>query len=171
MKRELQEALGALARAEGKTEDELLTELLKGRFQGAPAPRTEIVPRQSRAVARSPEERQSDAQAMERWLEAEQAPTGVFGAGGMTAGGIFGEIPVATEGFDAPAYGRAIAELAHLQRYPAPQPYPAYPQHAPYPPPQQLPAPAPTVRFMRYEGPTVTVFEGPFDPRMLPGRR
>ena len=170
MKRDLQEALGALARAEGKTEDQLLAELLKGRVAAAERTGSELVRRGPSPVARvaSSVERQSDAEALERWMEAEQAPTGVFGAGGMTAGGIFGEVPVATEGFDAPGYGRALAELAQMRgMHPGHYPGPAPMYQEPAPPP-----PAQMVRFVRYEGPTVTVFEGPMHAAgMLPPRR
>jgi hypothetical protein len=54
--------------------------------------------------------RETAAQAYERWMEQEQAdPEGVYGAGGGTAGGIFGDGPVHMPDYDPAARRRTEA--------------------------------------------------------------
>jgi hypothetical protein len=52
-------------------------------------------------------------EAMERWYEEEtELPDGVHGLGGQSAGGIFGDGPIATSIYDPMAMGRAEARVS-----------------------------------------------------------
>lgn len=129
---DLKTALEALARREGKSSTDLLAELLRDRVQkeslgkSDAIARTEPDPRQARrdAIDRhnaqefpgSPVVRyaqdpygETPAEAQERWL-AEEAELidGVHGIGGQSAGGIFGEGPIATSVYDPSSEGRAV---------------------------------------------------------------
>lgn len=54
-------------------------------------------------------------QAMERWLEEEaELPDGVHGLGGQTAGGIFGNGPIATSIYDPEAHARGDARVGQM---------------------------------------------------------
>lgn len=172
MKREYEEALAALARAEGRNPDELLAEMLRSRVQGAAgaprelpaqtaeAPRAELVRQPVALSARHAgvpaPQTEEQAEALERWLEAEAGPSGIFGDGGMTAGGIFGGEAVATQGYDPNAEQRsrtaalaraapALVDALRQQRAPV--------HYQPPPPPE----PVQHVRMVQ----TVTVYEGP----------
>jgi hypothetical protein len=55
-------------------------------------------------------------EAEQRWLEQEaEDPNGLF-AGGSTAGGIFGEGPIATTGYDPLAQARTLSRQATVQQ-------------------------------------------------------
>jgi hypothetical protein len=56
---------------------------------------------------------ESPAQAEDRWRRQEmEDPDGVLGLGGMTAGGIFGDAPIATDRYDPAARQRAAPAVA-----------------------------------------------------------
>jgi len=58
-------------------------------------------------VVRYRDEEESPAEAQERWLEEEaELRDGVHGMGGSTAGGIFGEGPIATNIYDPASHAR-----------------------------------------------------------------
>jgi hypothetical protein len=66
------------------------------------------VSRSSRAIERYGDE--TPAEALERWMDDEQAdPEGVYGPGGATAGGIFGDGPIAMPDYDPVAHRRTEA--------------------------------------------------------------
>lgn len=178
--------LATLARSTGRSEEEVLFSLVQAAARAPDADgshRAEIVPSNVgplAAPAPTPESpvpfretgtttptghtvhSDSDRQAYARWLEGELRPSGVFGSGGMSPGGIFGEAPVATGGYDPAAEQRAA-----LMR-PQPQHPGAYPMAPPVP--QQLAAPPPPmVRMMHYQGPSITVYEGPAQMPQMPG--
>ena len=109
--------LRALAKERGVPLDELVADLLRAKAEG----RTKIQKRGERSTAMEIEEpedrsRWTDAEVAERWLQEEMNdPDGVLGPGGMTPGGIFGDSPVVTEGYDPMARqrgeGRAVGML------------------------------------------------------------
>jgi len=127
---DLDAAFEALARAEGKTVEELKRELLRNRLGGAaPAARpTQALARSGTEMARERREREefgspvvrsrrdteeSPEDAEERWL-AEEADLvdGVHGIGGSTGGGIFGGGPIATPVYDPEAHHRGSRHTA-----------------------------------------------------------
>lgn len=193
MKQELLQALQTIAAQQGRDPNELLAEFLRGQIpqqlaapqrQPEVAQQVEVLPPQqyhppaqprpqlqlSQRYAGVPNpQTEGDMEALARYLEAESGPQGVFGDGGMSAGGVFGSAPVATAGHDPTAEQRNnMAQLARL----APQmlqalaqrPPPAYPAaYPPYPPPP--PPPQQPVRMVTHT--SVTYYEGP-PPQMAP---
>ena len=183
------EMLRQVAQATGKTEEEVLLDLVNaaGRGEGRapmvqPAPSAAMVPHQQapqpqpmpqQAMMPQPQgmptptghtvQNGSDRAAYLRWLQDELSPSGVFGDGGMTPGGIFGGQPVATGGYDPAAEQRAAQQQAAIQQAQPQRPQAYYPQQ-----PQQLPQAQPMVRVMHYTGPSVTVYEGPAQGAQLP---
>ena len=112
----LDEALAALARAEGKSVEEMRRELVRDGLKTKlarrePEERGVQAPAADRYAGESPEE------AQERWYASEaELHDGVHGFGGQTAGGIFGDGPIATEVYDPNATHRATARAAsHIQ--------------------------------------------------------
>lgn len=129
----LKEALEALARHEGKSSSELLSEMMRERIGRKPGeaplarreplgrseairrhddkdfPQTPVVQYDGDPYGETPEE------AKERWL-AEEAELldGVHGFGGQSAGGIFGDGTIATSIYDPGAESRATARAAGL---------------------------------------------------------
>jgi hypothetical protein len=115
------EALRALARAEGKSVEEMARELLRERVGRALTRRsgggiydqdiTPVTPPTER------DRRETPDQARERWLEEEQRdPTGVLGLGGMTSGGIFGDGAVVLDGYDPVAMARAETRALQMMQ-------------------------------------------------------
>ena len=108
------EMLRALAKERGVTMEELVSDLLRAKAEG----RTKIQKRQSSAMEieePTGHPRWTDAEVAERWLEEERNdPDGVLGIGGMTPGGIFGDAPVVTEGYDPMARQRGESRAAGL---------------------------------------------------------
>lgn len=115
-------ALVALARAENKSVEELRRELEQeglrtrlGRSRAVqvaePAPSREPLARRGRR-----DEDETPEEARERFYEEEAALIdGVHGFGGQTAGGIFGDGPIATELYDPMAQHRATSRAsAHV---------------------------------------------------------
>jgi hypothetical protein len=108
------------------------------RYAGVPAPKSE-----------------ADIEVLMRYLEAESGPSGVFGDGGMSAGGVFGSAPVATAGYDPGgeqraanhALARSVPQLIHALQQQA-----AQPRYYQPPPPQP-------VRMVTHT--TTTIYEGP----------
>lgn len=124
---DIDDAIRALARAEGKSaealREELLRDAVKARLGKTVTKRDArqpldaefdedagpVAPRARRREDETPEE------AKERWYEEEQAHLdGAHGFGGLTAGGIFGDGPVATEVYDPLAHQRAAGRAAAL---------------------------------------------------------
>jgi len=131
---DLEVALKALARREGKSRDELLKELLGDRIKTATEgkstemtrsgvgetreeaikrhnandfPGTAVVSYRQDPYGETPEE------ARERWLEEEaELIDGVHGFGGQSAGGIFGEGPISTSIYDPGAQQRAMGQMS-----------------------------------------------------------
>ena len=107
---------------------------------------------------------EGDMEALARYLEAESGPQGVFGDGGMSAGGVFGGGTVATAGHDPSAdirtahmaLARAAPQLMQALAQRAEQPVYAHP---PPPPPQP-------VRMVTHS--TTTYYEGPAPPQFAP---
>ncbi len=192
MKKELEDALLAVAQQQGRDPNQLLAELLRDQLQpGQPqqqAPQALPAPQQQPAPAHSaqlmppghqmpsqaapvqmqmpqryagvpPPQSEGDIEVLLRYLEAESGPSGVFGDGGMSAGGVFGSAPVATAGYDPGGEQRAAThalarmgpQLLQALQQAAAQPH--YPQPAP-----QMPAPQP-VRMITHT--TTTIYEGP----------
>lgn len=167
-----------LAMEQGRSPEEVMADMLHQQLQGSQPPRTEVVrappaapappTQQSYPLAgrfagvRAPRD-ESDAEAIARYLQAEMGPDGVFGDGGMTAGGIFGGEPVATQGHDPGAHQRTATHalmalgsaLAQGQR-PAPPPVQARPMAPQYPPMAAM-APPQQVRVIE----RTVVYEGP----------
>jgi hypothetical protein len=135
--KDLEQALEALARREGKSGSELLGELLGGRAKEAVAEkaplarsgpddrelgRAEAIERHhandfpGTPVVRYREDPYGETaeEAKERWL-AEEAELidGVHGLGGQSAGGIFGDAAVATSIYDPGAEHRALSQAGH----------------------------------------------------------
>lgn len=191
MKKELEDALVAVAQQQGRDPNQLLAEILRDQLQSGqqqPAPHA-LPPQAQPAVSHSAQlmppghqmptqapapvqmqvpqryagvpapKSEADIEVMLRYLEAESGPSGVFGDGGMSAGGVFGSAPVATAGYDPGGEQRAsTAALARM----GPQLLQALQQAAMQPrylqPPQQMPAPQP-VRMITHT--TTTIYEGP----------
>ena len=115
-------SIKAIAEKQGKTPEEVLAEMLKAsskRTEPTPEPSTELAAPSERGVERyrfprnsmtSPHlsreriemyENESAAEARERWFaEESMMDGGVLSPGGMSAGGIFGDGVIATEGYD-----------------------------------------------------------------------
>lgn len=189
MKKELEDALLAVAQQQGRDPNQLLAEILRDQLQSGqqqpppshalPAPpavahnaqlmpQGHQMPQQAPAVQMQVPQRyagvpapksEADIEVMLRYLEAESGPSGVFGDGGMSAGGVFGSAPVATAGYDPGGEQRAAtAALARmgpqlLQALQQAALQPRYPQ-----PPPQMAAPQP-VRMITHT--TTTIYEGP----------
>jgi hypothetical protein len=120
---DIDDAIAALARAEGKSAEEMRQEVLKAgvkaKLRGEssePIARRRVDrplegefdegPRRSRRDE-TPEE------AKERWYrEEEEDIEGVHGWAGQSAGGIFGNGPIATESYDPAAHHRGAAHTA-----------------------------------------------------------
>lgn len=119
MSEDYEEALRALARAENKSVDELRRELEKEALRNRLARRRpDPEPSPPRAIERRSrrDEEETPEEARERYYEEEaQLIDGVHGFGGQTAGGIFGEGPIATELYDPMAHHRGTARAsAHV---------------------------------------------------------
>lgn len=101
------EALVALAKLEGKSPKEYLADQLRERTGS----------HLSRRERADDEAEESPAEAKERWYREEsELPDGVLSLGGMTGGGIFGEGPVATEGYDPMAHDRGEVRMARAMQ-------------------------------------------------------
>lgn len=143
--KDLEQALEALARSEGKSTKDLVRELVRERIGRGPEPEPEAksmvhvgtgdasgARRAERAEAierhhaeefpGSPVVRyrrdpyaETPAEAQERWLEEEaELPDGVHGIGGQSAGGIFGDAPVATSIYDPMAMARSEGRVGQM---------------------------------------------------------
>jgi hypothetical protein len=126
--KDLETALEALSRREGKSSSELLAELLGDRAKTAaqskePLARTGVggvERKKTGAVTRRDEDEDESAEeAKERWLEEEaELLDGVHGLGGQSAGGIFGEGPIATSIYDPNALARGegrVGQMANIR--------------------------------------------------------
>lgn len=197
MKPELLQALSAIAAQQGRDPNELLAELLRGQlpqsnrqlpaasqpvvaqhvevlppqhaYRPHPQPRPQVHLPQRYAGVGNPQS-EADIDALARYLEAESGPQGVFGDGGMSAGGVFGSAPVATAGHDPTAESRAAQHaLARM----APQLLHALmarqaPAAPPPPPPQPVRMVTQTTT-MYYEGPPPQMGGAPA-PHALPAQ-
>lgn len=66
-------------------------------------------------VVRYRDDHESPEEAQERWYEEEaELPDGVHGLGGSTAGGIFGDAPIATNIYDPGAHSRGDERAGQL---------------------------------------------------------
>jgi len=135
--KDLEAALEALGRREGKDGNEVLRDLLGEKVRaaaGAAPPRAALSrtdtgdasrPSRAEAIARHHEKEfpgspvvryggdpynETPEEAQERWLTEEaELDDGVHGLGGQTAGGIFGDGAISTAIYDPGAMGRADA--------------------------------------------------------------
>jgi hypothetical protein len=203
VKKELEDALRAVAARQGRQPEELLAELLHRQLDGgsravqteAPvvAQQVEVLPRGHQMPVQAPPAQpqqyqqqhyqpqpyqpqpppvqmqapqryagvpapksEADIEVLMRYLEAESGPSGVFGDGGMSAGGVFGSAPVATAGYDPAGEHRAAS---HALAQSVPQLIHALQQQATQPRYHQAPPPPQPVRMVTHT--TTTIYEGP----------
>lgn len=176
---DFEDAVRRIAAHQGRDPREVMAEMLQSQMQGPrrppqlpqQAPRTEVVPAHqgpqgypmpARYAGVSPPRDEGEAEVIARYLQAESGPDGVFGEGGMTAGGIFGGEAVATQGHDPSARQRsqlhALTALAgQMAARPAPMPQPTPARMPAYAPPQPPAFPPQQVRVIE----RTVVYEGP----------
>jgi len=109
---DLDDAFAALAKAEGKSVTELKREIVRERL-GARGTTGDRLAMKELPPADGDEE--SPAEARERYFREESLlPDGVHGLGGMSAGGIFGDGPIATTHYDPSAHSRGELRAGNL---------------------------------------------------------
>jgi hypothetical protein len=125
-----EDALAAIAKLEGKSVHDLKQEMLRDRLSRSQGGGTALAGREpARPPTHDPYSRlparvrhESPEEAQERWYAEEAMLTdGVHGFAGQTAGGIFGEGTIATEGYDPMAHHRATSRAAQLAQIQAAQ--------------------------------------------------